>query len=725
MDHGGRGLFGAIVATLAALTLASGASAATFTVTNTSDSGTLGSGSLRSAIDEANAAGGPDVIDFANGVSGTIDLQTALPDVTSSLEILGPGAGDLTVRRDPASVVNFRVFRFNSGAPDTVSELTVANGRAGFGGGINASDALTLDHVVVTNNSASITGGGVFASGDLTVRDSTISANSADTIGGAGIEAEGFNVAIERSTINGNTATGTATGGGLLLQGNATAAIRGSTISGNSATTGGGVHMNATGSLTLSNSTLAANTGPAGANLDLGQGTSTLTSTILSDPMGGGGNCAGNAVTSGGFNMSSDSSCALAAPTDAIDTDPDLGPLQDNGGPTATMAPSAASPAIDQGSFGSEPRDQRGFDRPVDMPAVANASGGLGVDVGALEVQTTEGAVPPPTASITSGPAGPPTQPTFGFTAANARVVQCSVDHGTPSYGPCTTTNSHTPASTLADGAWIFRVRAVAITGAEAVDSRSFTVDTAAPPVSVDSGPSATSGSRTPSFSFSAGEPVTFACRITASGQSGPAFAPCSGPGQTHTAAAPLADGGYTFEVRATDAAGNSATASRAFTVNVPVDTTAPAVSIDSGPSGPTLDQTPRFSFSANEQVTFECRMSSAASFGPCSGPGQTHSPGAIADGVYTFEVRATDAAGNRATASRSFNLTATACRKALNDVIAANGALAKAEQKLAKAKASDNTARIRKAKKALKKARRAVAAAKHAVSQNCVTSDA
>jgi hypothetical protein len=72
-----------------------------------------------------------------------------------------------------------------------------------------------------------------------------------------------------------------------------------------------------------------------------------------------------------------------------LTADPLLGPLQDNGGPTETMAPAAGSPAIDAGSELGETTDQRGDPRPVDFPGIANAVGGDGADIGAFEVQPT------------------------------------------------------------------------------------------------------------------------------------------------------------------------------------------------------------------------------------------------------------------------------------------------------------------------------------------------
>jgi hypothetical protein len=78
-----------------------------------------------------------------------------------------------------------------------------------------------------------------------------------------------------------------------------------------------------------------------------------------------------------------DGSCVLTGPGDQERTDPLLGPLQDNGGPTLTFAPLAGSPAVDQGSpAGCPATDQRGVSRPRDGDGV----GGARCDIGAVEV---------------------------------------------------------------------------------------------------------------------------------------------------------------------------------------------------------------------------------------------------------------------------------------------------------------------------------------------------
>ena len=76
----------------------------------------------------------------------------------------------------------------------------------------------------------------------------------------------------------------------------------------------------------------------------------------------------------------------------ALSADPQLGPLQSNGGPTQTMAPAPTSPAIDASLAFDLTTDQRGQPRPFDSPFFPNA--GDGSDIGAVELQANE--VPPP-----------------------------------------------------------------------------------------------------------------------------------------------------------------------------------------------------------------------------------------------------------------------------------------------------------------------------------------
>jgi serine protease len=210
-------------------------------------------------------------------------------------------------------------------------------------------------------------------------------------------------------------------------------------------------------------------------------------------------------------------------------------------------------------------------------PAVAGHIGPLPDAVAA----TTGFDFTPPTVSFSSGPSGPTndTTPTFVFTASEAgSTLECRVG-GAVAFSAC---SSPLTTATLGEGSQTLEVRATdAALNTGPVATRSFTVDTVAPPASITSGPTGTSTTATPTFTFSSSEPgVVFGC------WAGPAlgaatFTGCTSP-YTTTA---IADGASVFQVRATDAAGNTgATASRAFTVAVPATPPPPPPAVPSPP---------------------------------------------------------------------------------------------------------------------------------------------
>jgi hypothetical protein len=138
------------------------------------------------------------------------------------------------------------------------------------------------------------------------------------------------------------------------------------------------------------------------------------------------------------------------------------------------------------------------------------------------------------------------------------------------------------------------------------------------------------------------------------------------GPAGTDTAAAfaspgitvAVADNSTTtFYATATDV---NTSACSPTSVTYVEDSTPPAASIDSGPTGMTNDHTPTFTFSSEPAAVFQCSVDTGTpGFGPCSGPGNSHTPSAaLSDGTYTFRVRATDQVGNiGAAATRTFTI--------------------------------------------------------------------
>lgn len=263
----------------------------------------------------------------------------------------------------------------------------------------------------------------------------------------------------------------------------------------------------------------------------------------------------------------------------------------------------------------------------------------------------------PPETRITDGPSGHTNYrtPYFYFDSPDYPVTfECRFDGA--AFVPCNSWYSHRPDSALADGPHSFEVRAR--DGAGNVDptpaSRQFTVDTQTPETYFLTRPPDPTADPTPTFEFEADEEgARFECRMD-----GAAFAPCSGPGDSHTPPTTLDDARHWIEVRATDAAGNRDPLAARYEFTV--ETTRPDGRITGGPGAVSSDPTPTFEFDSDEEdVSFDCRMDSAA-FAPCSGPGQSHTPAsALPDGNHTFEVRATDADGevDQSPASRIFRV--------------------------------------------------------------------
>ncbi len=378
------------------------------------DDGT-GHCTLRGAIQVANNLAGANVINIALAPGSVINLGSALPNIAQALTINGPAGGKVTVRRNTGG--NYSVFTVTAG-PVSFSRLTISNGSASEGGGINQIGTT----VNVTNcgflGNVAINGGGIYnKGGTLNVTDCTFSGNGANGDGG-GIANDFYGTAnVNNSTFVGNSANNgdpTASGGGAICNGDHNHSQGGfltvisSTITRNTALRGGGISTAgaaAAGFLKVISSTIVGNSSffsdSAGGISSDGQGPFvSIKNTIVALNTGGAGRDVYAAFASGGFNLigKTNGSMGFTAATDQKGTiasplDPKLDPggLQDHGGPTQTIALQLGSPAIDKGTSagltGNLTTDQRGtgFPRMADYSNVSNASGGDGTDIGAFE----------------------------------------------------------------------------------------------------------------------------------------------------------------------------------------------------------------------------------------------------------------------------------------------------------------------------------------------------
>jgi hypothetical protein len=294
----------------------------------------------------------------------------------------------------------------------TVIDSTLSGNWAGYpfcnlgqavGGGIYNSGAATVIHSTLSGNytvscqAVTDYGGGIYnAGGTLTVIDSVLSGNVAGTFnpgftGTGGIGGAIYNngpLTLINSTLSSNSG---GVGGGIWNA--STATVSNSTLFGNYGTEYTlqfGIINTQTGTLTVSNSTLSGNNG----GID-NFGTLILKATLLAGQTGGNGNCVGT-ITSDGYNLDDDGTCGLNQTGDqsTVSTAASfLGPLQNNGGPTQTIALLPGSTAIDaipvnactDASGNPVTTDQRGVTRPQ----------GAGCDIGAFEA-----AAPMPAANV-------------------------------------------------------------------------------------------------------------------------------------------------------------------------------------------------------------------------------------------------------------------------------------------------------------------------------------
>jgi hypothetical protein len=251
-----------------------------------------------------------------------------------------------------------------------------------------------------------------------------------------------------------------------------------------------------------------------------------------------------------------------------------------------------------------------------------------------------------PNTAIDSKPANPTKATAASFTynaipAAEA-TFECRLD-GAP-FTNCATTGIEYPGP-LSAASHSFEVRAVNSAGADSTPAAyTWTVDTTPPTATIKTHPADPSSGASASFTYQSNEVGSqFECSLS-SGTGPDAFTSCPTLGKTFTG---LADGEYTFKVRAIDAATNQgAAASFEWTVdNSLADTTPPETTILSRPADPSDSSTASFTYESNEPgSSFECSLDQGA-FTGCPATGITYV--GLGNGSHAFQVRAIDASSN------------------------------------------------------------------------------
>jgi hypothetical protein len=237
-----------------------------------------------------------------------------------------------------------------------------------------------------------------------------------------------------------------------------------------------------------------------------------------------------------------------------------------------------------------------------------------------------------PTASVDSGPASPTTatSASFTFSADEPSTFECKIDGG--AFVSCSSPKAY---AGLGGGVHTFQVRATdAVGNVGSPASYGWTIDLTPPDTSITAQPPDPTGASDAGFSFTSTEPgSTFECQLDGGG-----YGACTSP-RTYSG---LSSGTHTFQVRATDAVGN--TDPSPAVVVWTIDATPPTATIDFGPADPTGLATADFQFSSSEPgSTFQCQLDGAG-YSPCTSPASFTG---LAEGLHVFRVKAIDGVGN------------------------------------------------------------------------------
>lgn len=267
------------------------------------------------------------------------------------------------------------------------------NTSSGFGGGMTVlgTSVMIEGSQFINNNAASGGGISVNQGGFVQISESVFSGNDATQNGGGITVSETSSTFILNSTLNDNTAT--SFGGGVFVNMGSQFHLSNSTLSNNSATLGGGIYeTDASSRVTINLSTVTDNTAVVDGGGVYKTSTSTMESyhsIIANNTANDCDTDAGDVLNTANFSLFSDASCTFSSGGNNLpSTNPMLGPLQNNGGPTSTHALMMGSPAIDAGDLDCGIiLDQRGEPRPVNVVGADPIDAQARCDIGSYEVQ--------------------------------------------------------------------------------------------------------------------------------------------------------------------------------------------------------------------------------------------------------------------------------------------------------------------------------------------------
>jgi len=370
---------------------------------------TIGEALSAAAADSGQAV----TIDVAAGTYTEDDTINA--SGLASLTVAGAGAATTTINGGG----NGTVLTVTGGTV-SVTGLTITGGNntssasdASGGGVDNQGATLTLTGDTIDNNTSYFGyGGGVDnnSGGTVTLNGDTIDNNQAGQ-GGAVYTDDGSNITLTDDTLDNNTSVN---GGAIDVNTTGTATLTGDTFSGDTAHTpdagtGGGGIFN-TGTVTSTDDTFSGDTAGHDGGGIYNQGTVTsthdtfsgdtadggngggifnydasvsLAADLLATPGGipAGGECAGGGFTDLGYNVADDNTCGFTTTTSVVSLAAELlGPLQNNGGLTQTIEPTAGNPAI-----GRIPNGTSGLCPTTDQRGVTSPSG-VACDAGSVQL---------------------------------------------------------------------------------------------------------------------------------------------------------------------------------------------------------------------------------------------------------------------------------------------------------------------------------------------------